>query len=166
DSSLSRYCGRPLSVLRVMVGSARFQPKPKGPLPAPESYDSASCGPKPERPGLVAIGTVMEPVPVTGLAANFSPMPRIAPPPLGRDIEGGELSAFPMGAFVSLSESCVCMLEGNGVPRDSILTSLHSNYHQSLRSLSLRRYLSKEHTTCLTIFSSKRGQIVGSVANF
>ena len=26
----------------------------------------------------------MEPVPVTGLAANFSPMPRTAPPPLGK----------------------------------------------------------------------------------
>ena len=29
-----------------------------------------------------------EPVPVIGLAANFSPMPRIAPPPLGTDIAG------------------------------------------------------------------------------
>ena len=31
----------------------------------------------------------MEPVPVTGLAANFSPMLRMAPPPLGNDMEGG-----------------------------------------------------------------------------
>ena len=30
----------------------------------------------------------MEPVPVTGLAANFSPMPRMAPPPLGNEMEG------------------------------------------------------------------------------
>ncbi len=29
------------------------------------------------------IGTVIEPVPVTELAANFSPIPRTAPPPLG-----------------------------------------------------------------------------------
>jgi hypothetical protein len=36
------------------------------------------------------IGTLIEPVPVTGLAANFSPMPRIAPPPLGREILGAE----------------------------------------------------------------------------
>src|SRR6059058_4812446 len=91
DSSLSRYCGRPLSVLRVMVGSARCHPKPKAPLPAPESYESDNCGPKPERPGLVAMGTVMEPVPVTGLAANFSPTPRIAPPPFGRAIAGSGL---------------------------------------------------------------------------
>ena len=35
------------------------------------------------------MGTLMEPVPVTGLAANFSPMPRIAPPPFGSEIEGG-----------------------------------------------------------------------------
>jgi hypothetical protein len=27
---------------------------------------------------------------VTGLAANFSPMPRIAPPPLGREMAGAE----------------------------------------------------------------------------
>ena len=45
---------------------------------------SDSCGPNPERPGEVAIGTVMDPVPVTGFAANFSPRPRIAPPPLGK----------------------------------------------------------------------------------
>src|SRR6476619_2456477 len=66
-----------------MDGRERLQPKPNGPLPAPESYERESCGPKPDRPGLVAIGTDMEPVPVTGLAANFSPMPRTAPPPLG-----------------------------------------------------------------------------------
>jgi hypothetical protein len=35
------------------------------------------------------MGTVIDPVPVTGLAANFSPIPLIAPPPLGRDIAGG-----------------------------------------------------------------------------
>ena len=34
------------------------------------------------------MGTVIEPVPVTGLAVNFSPMPRIAPPPLGSEMEG------------------------------------------------------------------------------
>jgi len=31
----------------------------------------------------MAIGTVSEPLPVTGLAPNFSPMPRMAPPPFG-----------------------------------------------------------------------------------
>ena len=43
---------------------------------------------KPDRPGLVAIGTDMEPVPVTRFAANFSPVPRMAPPPFGRLIAG------------------------------------------------------------------------------
>jgi hypothetical protein len=38
----------------------------------------------------IARGTVMVPVPVTGLAANFSPIPRIEPPPFGRDIDGAE----------------------------------------------------------------------------
>src|SRR5215472_14523286 len=90
DSSASQYSGSPLSVLRVMAGTDKLHPKPKGPLPAPESYDNESCGPKPERPGLVAIGTDMEPVPVTGLAANFSPIPRIAPPPFGNCIVGTE----------------------------------------------------------------------------
>src|SRR5215207_9693576 len=73
-----------------MAGIEKLQPNPNGPLPEPESYERESWGPKPERPGLVAIGTLMEPVPVTGLAANFSPMPRIAPPPLGKEIEGAE----------------------------------------------------------------------------
>jgi hypothetical protein len=36
------------------------------------------------------MGTVIEPVPVTGLAANFSPMPRTAPPPLGSEIAGAD----------------------------------------------------------------------------
>src|SRR5689334_3906357 len=37
------------------------------------------------------MGTDIEPVPVTGLAANFSPMPRMAPPPLGKTIAGAEV---------------------------------------------------------------------------
>src|SRR5262249_1706454 len=35
------------------------------------------------------MGTVIDPVPVTGLAANVSPIPRTAPPPLGKEIDGG-----------------------------------------------------------------------------
>jgi hypothetical protein len=73
----------------MIDGSDRLQPNPKIPFPEPESYDSASCGPNPERPGLTAIGTLSEPVPVTGFAANFSPIPRIAPPPFGSVIAGG-----------------------------------------------------------------------------
>src|SRR5262245_1253462 len=88
-SGESRYCGRPLSVFREMTGTDKLQPNPNGPLPAPESYASDNWGPKPERPGLVAIGTVNEAVPVAGLTLNFSPIPRIAPPPLGRDAVGG-----------------------------------------------------------------------------
>src|SRR5438034_10785651 len=84
DSSASLYCGRPLSVLRVTEASDKLHPKPNGPLPEPESYESVSCGPNRDRAGLVASGTVIEPEPVTGLAANFSPMPRMAPPPLGK----------------------------------------------------------------------------------
>src|ERR1700747_860509 len=88
DSSESKYFGRPLSVLRVIEGMDRFQPNPKEPLPAPESYQRDNCGPNPERPGDVAIARLIEPVPVTGLAANFSPIPLIAPPPFGSEICG------------------------------------------------------------------------------
>jgi hypothetical protein len=77
--------------LPVMAGSERLRPKPYGPLPAPEPYESESYGPKPERPGLVVIGTLIEPIPVTRLAANFSPTPRMAPPPLGREMAGAEI---------------------------------------------------------------------------
>ena len=44
---------------------------------------------QPPRPGLVAMGTDIDPVPFTGLAANFSPIPRTAPPPLGSCMAGG-----------------------------------------------------------------------------
>src|SRR5260370_4958066 len=82
-------------------------PKPKGPLPAPESYERLNCGPNPERPGLAAIGTVSDPVPVTGLAANFSPMPRIAPPPFGREGDGTGLGfcAFPSSVVPALARA-------------------------------------------------------------
>lgn len=52
-----------------------------GDLP-PESYERESCGSKPERPGVVKIGTLRDPGPVTGLAVNISLMPQIAPQPL------------------------------------------------------------------------------------
>ena len=48
-----------MSVLRRILGSDNDHPKPKGPFPEPESYDKESCGPKPERPGLTASGTVI-----------------------------------------------------------------------------------------------------------
>lgn len=118
DSSLSRYCGSPLSVLRVIVGSERDQPMPNGPLPEPESYESSSFGPKSDRAGLAGIGIVKFPVPVTGLAANFSPMPRIAPPPFGSAIAGGVevaaldsfVASLAAGVFAvaGLSEAVVC----------------------------------------------------------
>jgi hypothetical protein len=72
------------------------------------------------------MGTIMEPVPVTGLAANFSPIPRIAPPPLGSDIEGREVEALPVVALVSLSKLGVCVRIGDGVSLGSIDTSLNS----------------------------------------
>ena len=61
-------------------------------VPEPESYESESWA-RSRSPGLVGTGTDIEPVPVTGLAANFSPMPRIAPP-----LAASRCSAQPDGA--------------------------------------------------------------------
>jgi hypothetical protein len=38
--------------------------------------------------GQLKMGTVIDPVPVTGFAENFSPIPRIAPPPFGKERVG------------------------------------------------------------------------------
>jgi hypothetical protein len=55
----------------------------------------------------LAIGTVSDPVPVTGLAANFSPIPRIAPPPLGNETCGAISGAGPgVAPFRSVSGFC------------------------------------------------------------
>src|SRR5258708_39151780 len=100
-------------------------PKPKGPLPAPESYERFNCGPNPERPGLAAIGTDIEPVPVTGLAANFSPIPRIAPPPFGSEICGEFTRNLSSEAapLLALSSCWACTTLLQAVPSaDSFLT--------------------------------------------
>src|SRR5215472_822970 len=94
DSSPSRYCGRPLSVLRVIAGTPRLQPKPKGPFPEAESYCKRNGGVKPDRPWLSGSGTVMPAVPVAALTENFSSRPLIAPPPLGRVTDGRRSAAF------------------------------------------------------------------------
>jgi hypothetical protein len=105
---------QPLSVLRVMDGSDSDQPNPNGPFPDPESLESANCGLKPERPGLTKMGTVNDPVPVTALAANFSPMPRITPQPFGSDRVGHDTASRlvapdtedrPMSALVEVSST-------------------------------------------------------------
>jgi hypothetical protein len=52
------------------------------------------------------MGTLSVPVPVTGLAVNFSPMPRTAPPPVGRFNAGGEMK----------NESCFGSRDASGEP--------------------------------------------------
>src|SRR6266700_4732542 len=56
-----------------------------------------SDGPKPPRPGLVASGMTRLAVPVAALTENFSPMSRMAPPPLGSDTDGGAGGPPPAG---------------------------------------------------------------------
>ena len=77
--------------MRVIDGNDRLQPRPNGPLPVPESYESESSGPKLERLVDKGSGTLSEPVPVAMLVPNFSPIPRIAPPPLGSEIDGAAM---------------------------------------------------------------------------
>jgi hypothetical protein len=55
--------------------------------------------PNPDRPGDAKTSTVTEPV--TGLAANFSPTPLMAPPPFGRVVADG-----PTPNFSSDARSC------------------------------------------------------------
>src|SRR5215211_1898003 len=67
----------------------------------------------PGRPGLVASGTLSDPVPVAGLTPNFSPMPRIAPPPLGKETLGSGVALLASVVEVSLE------VEPLGSPRPS-----------------------------------------------
>src|SRR5580704_674978 len=98
QTSPSKYRGKPLSVFRTIDGGERCQPIPKAPLPEPDSYVSCRAGPKPPRPGDMATGTWSEKVPVQALVENFSPMPRIAPPPEGSVSAGSERAPGSGGA--------------------------------------------------------------------
>ena len=66
------------------------------------------CGPKPERPGLTRTGTVTDPVPMTGLARNFTPIPRIAPPPLGSEMLGAAKPALAASPPSGAEEAGAC----------------------------------------------------------
>jgi hypothetical protein len=73
------------------------------------------------------MGTLTEPVPVTGFAANFSPIPRIAPPPLGRLSCGGLKGERSDGAGFSLVVDRVCSTVPRSAPilgpTDSLATT-------------------------------------------
>ncbi len=65
----------------------------------------------------------MEPVPVTGFAANFSPIPRIAPPPLGRLMLGGWIRWLPAWLVlpvpaVALPEPAACQAPDGSPPEN------------------------------------------------
>jgi hypothetical protein len=111
-----------------MEGRARCHPKPNGPFPDPESYERESDGLKSLLGALMGIGTSVPPVPFIVLTENFSPMPRIAPPPFGRLIEGsGFLNPPALGDSVwgapgGAALPCDCMPGGRF--DDSILLSV------------------------------------------
>ena len=73
-----RYRGSPFSVFRVIAGSRRLQPSPNGPLPDAGVVREGELRTEPGAPGRREIGTLIDPLPVTGFAPNFSPIPRIA----------------------------------------------------------------------------------------
>ena len=70
------------------------------------------------------MGIVIDPVPVTGFAANFSPIPRIAPPPLGIMMAGAviwkefRVASLPLVSFPLASGTSVppfgFIVQGNG----------------------------------------------------
>jgi hypothetical protein len=120
----------------------------------------------------VAIGTVAAPEPLTGLAANFSPSPRIAPPPLGREIEGAakaeDLSTesllltarFPWPSVpIALPPFCVVWsdiaapktLERQDNP-STLIGSLTCSYFESL--------LSGSHLVMMKIRATRRKPII------
>jgi hypothetical protein len=94
---------------------ANCHPKPNGPFPPPEPYDTAKCGPNPERPLLVGMGMDADAVPVVAFTLNFSPMPLIAPPPLGSLMAG----RFP-GREWELSEVFVELVDVDLVELDGV----------------------------------------------
>src|SRR5882757_9809071 len=84
----SLYCGKPLSVLREIAGMDILHPRPNSLFPDPELYDSCRDGTFSLRAGAEGRGMLRAPVPLTAFTENFSSMPLIAPPPLGRVTEG------------------------------------------------------------------------------
>ena len=67
-------------------GISKPQPIPYNPLPLPVLYPIETAGCNPFLPGGTAIGIEKFPVPVNRFVENFSPIPVIAPPPVGREI--------------------------------------------------------------------------------
>src|SRR5262245_55013057 len=62
------------------------------------------------------MGTDIEPVPVTGLAANFSPMPRMAPPSFGSEI--GPVFGADAGGEFAPPRSALTVISGAARVRD------------------------------------------------
>ena len=99
DSAPSSYCGRPLSVLRVIVCASSVQPKPNGPFPAADAYDMVRDGVR--RAWLSGSGSDSSAVPVAALTDIFSSKLRIAPPPLGSDTLGNTSDSFRRSSPIS-----------------------------------------------------------------
>ena len=105
----------PFDVFLDIAGRGKFHPSPKGPLPAPESYWSDSLGPNPSRPALVGMGTAIDAVPFAAFTLNFSPMPPIEDPPVGKEMDGkvpdrlidSECCGRPVPALASPGEPAV-----------------------------------------------------------
>src|SRR5262249_41991950 len=111
-------------------------PRPNGPFPAPESYDRDSCGPKPPRPGDVKTGIESAHDPVAALTDCFSPIPRMAPPPLGSVSAGGSANGA-NGADEDASKA------GAGLDRGPAARMFGSDESDAMRASSLPQLRSR-----------------------
>ena len=69
---------------------------------------SCNAGVKPDRPGLNGSGIDIDAVPAAALTDNFSPSPRLAPPPFGTDTDG---SRSAVRCRVSTTGASLCAVE-------------------------------------------------------
>jgi hypothetical protein len=110
---VSLYCGRPLSVFRLMEDSPKLHPSPKILLPDPELYDRVNEGVTP-RAGEKGRAMENDDVPLAALTENFSSIPFMAPPPFGSTIEGISIAldfVFPLSVFSRLGDASLSVAE-------------------------------------------------------
>src|SRR5262249_14454333 len=126
--------------------------------PSQSRRQAINWGPNPERLGLVGIGTVSAPVPAAALAAHFSPMPRIAPPPVGSVSPGADKADHAFSERSPRPSDCIMRLhlwvEGNGVlhelpsGRSAIRVGITLPVHSSYEVTAPRRSCLAEHVQC------------------
>ena len=97
DCLASKYCGRPLSVLRVIDGSERFQPIPKGPLPDPDEEFAAALA---RSPSVLAFAysddAALAADPSIQFGYGFSIIGAVEEAYVANKVQGGEYAILPL----------------------------------------------------------------------